>query len=237
MRCRLFCHNWKRKGNRKKLFCGKKLTTGWLCILAENLEWWEDPEIEKFTIISYIVCEIIGNHPSCISSSSCVAPSHACSDAHIKCGSELDVDQTFLFVLSSLDKLFTGIVGKAIVGYKVPNVYKWAWQGQKIYETVQESQYKWRRNSHQAERRFRQSVQTWGFLARKNVWEVAMAILAASSNIAWVTRRESVGSKFCNDRRVVVREWPRAPISMVTNEVLWPLRSRSLRTIWYSFAR
>ena len=30
--------------------------------------------------------------------------------------------------------------------------------------------------------------------------EAAMAILAASSNIARVARRESVGSKFCNDR-------------------------------------
>ena len=32
---------------------------------------------------------------------------------------------------------------------------------------------------------------------------------------------------------MVVREWPKAPISMVTNEILWPLRSRSLRTVWY----
>ena len=59
-----------------------------------------------------------------------------------------------------------------------------------------------------------------------------MAILAASSNIAQVARHESVGSDFCNDRCVEVRERPRAPISMVTNEVLWPLHSRSLRATW-----
>ena len=52
-----------------------------------------------------------------------------------------------------------------------------------------------------------------------------MAILAPSSNIARVARCESVGSDFCNDRWVEVREWPRAPISMVTNEVLRPLHS------------
>ena len=47
-----------------------------------------------------------------------------------------------------------------------------------------------------------------------------MVILAASSNIARVAQHKSVGGDFCNDWWVEVREWPRAPISMVTNEVL-----------------
>ena len=49
-----------------------------------------------------------------------------------------------------------------------------------------------------------------------------MAILAASSNIALVAGRESVESDLCNDQWVEVREWPRALISMVTNELCTP---------------
>ena len=40
-------------------------------------------------------------------------------------------------------------------------------------------------------RKFRQSGQTWDFLAKKIMWQEAMAILAASLNIAVSTTRES----------------------------------------------
>ena len=60
--------------------------------------------------------------------------------------------------------------------------------------------------------------QTWDFLVQKTVWEVAMAILAASSNTA-----QWLNVKVLEVIFVMISGWRSE--SGLTNEVLWSLHS------------
>ena len=56
-----------------------------------------------------------------------------------------------------------------------------------------------------------------GFSSEEN------CVRGSNGDFGSIIKRES---DLCNDRWVEVREWPRAPISMVTNEVFLTLHSK-----------